>query len=193
MNLLEVIFVSIGLTLDVYAVMVCKGAMFSRIRKSQLIISSAIFGAWQLMALLLGNLITAIPLFKDDSRIFSVIGQGISAIIFFAIGIYMLWKAWRNETIFEHREDRINFKEICLLAVITGFDAFFAGIGFAFLETKVLMEAFIILVVTIILVILGTFTGYRLGYEQKSKAYMIGGTILILAGLDVIIRYVEIF
>ena len=47
-----------------------------------------------------------------------------------------------------------------------------------------------IICVTIAMVIIGLYTGYRLGFEQKSKAYIGGGALLIAAGIDVIVRYI---
>ena len=78
---------------------------------------------------------------------------------------------------------------MCLAAGITSLDAFFAGIGTGFLETELLAELITMAVVTILIVILGMYTGYRLGWEQKKKANGLGGIILCLAGIDVIIRY----
>lgn len=192
MSALEVIFVAIGLSLDAFAVMVCKGAMLSKMDKSKILLSGIILGGWQLLALLLGNLIAAIPIFNEGPRKVSIIGEALSVMIFLGIGTYMLWKGLRHDVIFERREDGINLKEICVLASIISIDSFFAGIGFAFLETKLLEEAFIVLIITIILSALGLYTGYRLGYEQKTKAYIIGGIILIIAGIDVVIRYLGV-
>lgn len=192
MNLLEILWISIGLSFDVFAVMVCKGAMLPKIHVKDAICACAIFCVWQQLALLAGNLFAAIPLFSlaygNISRIWNVV----SVLIFAALGCYMLWKAHRRETFFEHREEHLGLKSICILACITSLDAFFAGIGFALLKTELFVEAAAIVIVTILVVIIGLYTGYRLGYEQKKKAYSVGGVLLITAGIDVVIRYLVV-
>ncbi len=188
MTLWEIILVSIGLSLDVYAVVVLYSAMLAKIEKRKLVNMCLIFAGWQMLAVLAGNLITELPFFKMVSTQMEDLWDVISVVIFFALGAYMLYKAGKREVVFEHRSE-INYKKVCLAAVITSLDAFFAGIGTGFLETELLAELITMAVVTILIVILGMYTGYRLGWEQKKKANGLGGIILCLAGIDVIIRY----
>lgn len=188
MNLAEIVVVSIGLSLDVFAVTACEGAMLAEVEKKKLICMSLIFCIWQLAAVLTGNLITRIPVFGDITTGMEKVWDGFSVLIFIGIGIYMLRKAWKNESIFECRR-KINYKQVCLLAAVTSLDAFFAGIGFGFLETRIFEVGLVLELVTLLAAAAGVYTGHRLGYEQRTKAYGIGGTILVLAGVDVIIRY----
>ena len=189
MSIWEIIFLAIGLSLDVYAVVVLYGAMLAKIEKKKLACMSIIFCAWQVLSILAGNLVTLIPVFRETSLGMQRLWDGLSVVIFFALGAYMLYKAWRREVVFERRTE-ISYKNVCVMAAITSLDAFFAGIGAGFLETGLLEEAIVIGISTIVLVILGIYTGYRLGYEQKKPANGIGGVILIIAGIDVIIQYV---
>lgn len=189
MDIWEVLLVSVGLSLDVFTVVLCKGAMLSKIEKSKLIKLCIIFVGWQVGALLLGNMVTSISFFSKMLAKISLVTKFLAILIFIILGIYMIYKGLKNELIFERREDEINYKEICLLACITSLDAFFAGIGFSFLEAEVIVEAFIILIITVIVVILGIYIGYRMGYEHKTKAYIIGGILLIVASVELYVRY----
>ena len=111
-----------------------------------------------------------------------------SVIIFLALGVYMFAKGWRKKDFLERR-GQISYQKAWAAAMMTSLDAFFAGIGFGFLGTEILAVGLILELVTLIFALAGTFVGYRLGYEQRTKAYAIGGIILIIAGIDVIIRY----
>lgn len=188
MNLVEIILISMGLSLDVFAVTICEGAMLARVEKKKLVIMCVIFCVWQLVAVQTGNLITLIPIFANSSTSMQLIWNGISVVILVVLGIYMLYKAWRREAIFEHLSD-IDYKKVCITAIITSLDAFFAGIGFGFMDTEVIKVQVSLEIATILSVIIGVYTGYRMGYEQKTKAYGIGGIILILSAIELIVRY----
>lgn len=189
MNLIEIIMVSVGLSLDVFAVMICKGSLLSKIEKKQLVKACAIFAIWQIAALLCGNLITEIPVFSHATRSITKVWYSASCLIFAVLGIYMICKAREKKPFLERLENDFPTKVICLWACLTSLDSFFAGIGFGFLDTHILMEAVSILVITILFVILGIYTGYHFGFNHKKNAYWFGGIILIAAAVDVAIRY----
>ena len=187
MNLGEILAASVGLSLDVYAVAVCKGAKIRKIDGKKLAQMCLIFTGWQMCALLMGNLIMLIPAIAGESERISLIWYGLSALILFGIGFYMLHKGIRREVIFEQVEPWGSAKELYLLSLATSVDAFLAGIGFGFVDTSLLLEILAVGIMTAAAVIAGIVTGYRLGYEQKHKAQIIGGMILIAAGVEICI------
>lgn len=189
MNLIEIIMVSIGLSLDIFAIMICKGSLISKIEKKNLVKSCLIFAIWQLAALLFGNLITTIPVFSNASITVTKAWYIASAFIFAILGMYMIWKSRENKPFIERLENEFPTKVICIWACITSLDAFFAGIGFGFLNTEILIEGICLLIITVLFVFLGIFTGYHFGFKHKKNAYMLGGIILIAAAFDVVIRY----
>ena len=81
MNLGEILAASVGLSLDVYAVAVCKGAKIRKIDGRKLAQMCLIFTGWQMCALLIGNLIMLVPVFAGESERFSLIWSGLSALI----------------------------------------------------------------------------------------------------------------
>ena len=97
----------------------------------------------------------------------------------------MFAKGWRKKDFLERR-GQISYQKAWAAAMMTSLDAFFAGIGFGFLGTEILAVGLILELVTLIFALAGTFVGYRLGYEQRTKAYAIGGIILIIAGIDAV-------
>lgn len=188
MSLVEILIASVGLSLDVYAVVVCQGAVLLKIEKMKLFKMCLIFCIWQVAAVEVGHLITLIPYFSIKAENVQNICEMISVIIFMVLGLYMLYKAWKNEGILE-RLSEINYKQVCIAACFTSIDALLAGMGFGFLDTEAVAVDLSILIVTAFVVILGLYTGYRLGYEHKTKAYGIGGTLLLISAVDIVFRY----
>lgn len=189
MNIWEILVTSAGLSLDVYAVAICKGAVVGKIDNKKLAQMSIIFAAWQTGALFLGNLFMMVPAFKEQYQRITGIWYGIAAVILLGIGIYMLQKGIRKKAVFERLESWGTIKEMCLLSLATSVDAFLTGIGFSFLETGLLAETLAVGIMTILAVTLGIFTGYRLGYEQKYKAHFIGGLLFTIVSVEIFINY----
>ena len=87
---------------------------------------------------------------------------------------------------------------IALTALVTGLvlwfffpnSALLAGIAFGFLGTNVVLMLIIIVCMTIAFVVLGVYTGYHLGFQHKTKAYVGGALLLWIAGIDVIVRHI---
>lgn len=187
MGIIEVIFISIALSLDVFGVMLCKGSMIHKINKSKLMNLSIIFGIWQFVAITLGNIVTNIPILKSE---FNDLGKNFTGVIFITIGIYLLRKAIKKEIIDERRLDRgITYKDIMLISLIFGLDVFFTGVGFSILGTNVFMGAFILVSISILSVVLGVYIGYFIGHEHKEKAYLVGSTILIISGIYTLFKF----
>lgn len=116
--------------MDVYAVVVLYSAMLVRIEKRKLASMCLIFAGWQILAVLVGTLITHLPFFEMVSTQVEHLWDVISVVIFFALGAYMLYKAGKHEVVFEHRSE-INYKKVCVAALITSLDAFSAAIDLA--------------------------------------------------------------
>ena len=99
----------------------------------------------------------------------------------------MLLKAEKNETVFERRNDQINWKRMGMLAAATSVDALFAGIGIGFWNVDFANQMLIMGPITVIQSILGIYIGYRLGCEHNRRTYGIGGIMLLIAGFDIAI------
>lgn len=189
MNILETIIVAAGLSLDTCALMMCKGATLSQVRKEKLIQICFIHMIWQSAALLLGNLIRSLPFIQPEKLSIQTALSLTSVFIFLGLAIYMFIKFIKDAPVYEHRKDDFSLKEICLWAWATSQDAFFSGIGFGFLNTDLLLQTISVLIVTALAVIIGLYCGYRLGFEHKAKVYLTGSFLLFCAGIDVIIRF----
>ena len=92
----------------------------------------------------------------------------------------MIKEAFLNDE--NERNDRVNFKEMVVLAIATSIDALTVGITFAFLETNILFSVTIIGIITFCFSIFGVKIGNVFGDKYEKKAQIVGGIILVLMG-----------
>lgn len=189
MNWLEEVLIILGISLDIFATMACQGALVAKIEKKHLALLCALVSVWQLAALCLGDLVATLLGWQVNSGRETFLGRVLAAVIFFCLGLRLLVKAWKNERIVEKREENLDWKRFLLIMAVSGNYTFLTGIAFGFLSIHLLPAMVMILSISILVVALGMYTGYRLGFEQKRKAYAAGTVLLLAAGVDVIVRY----
>lgn len=190
MDILETIIVACGLSLDVCALMMCKGALFPAVGKDKVCRICVILACSQMAALLIGNAAGSVVrpnLASDD--VLAVLTV-LSVLIFAGLGIIMFSKAWRNESVFETRKDTLETKEIFFWAPAVSMDAFLAGIGFSFLGAEIVPQTVAVGAATVLAAALGLKVGFMLGYEQKTKSYVAGGLLLIASGVEIAFRHI---
>lgn len=189
MNWMEEILIICGISLDVFAAMACQGALVAKIEKGRLALLCVWIVLCQLAALSCGSLISSLLKRQAGSQEL-VLGEILAALIFFGLGFRLLRKAWRNERIPEKRESHPNWKRFLSRAAATGFYTLLAGIAFGFLGICLPAVLGMAIALSILGAVLGMYTGYRLGFEQKRKAYAAGAILLLAAGADVVVRYI---
>ena len=189
MNTIEELIIIVGISLDVFAVMECQGSLVAKIEKKHLLLMSVILVIGQLLALGIGNFLSVLLRRYQSSEYEIFLEEIIAVVIFFCMGIRLLMKAWRNERIIEHREEKFNMHEFVQLCIRSCMFTLLIGIAFGFMGSGMLRVLVMAVLMTIAATILGMYIGYRLGFEHKVKAYLGGGILLIAAGVDVIVRY----
>ena len=191
MSWIEIALITIGMSLDTFAAVECQGALVAKLEKKRLSMAVTVIALWQTIALLIGSfLVTLLNQYDTQLSGEAFIGRILAILILFGMGLRMFVKAWRNERIVEKREDGLDIKKTFFSIAKGTIFTILTGIAFAFLEADIKAVLIMIICVTIAMVIIGLYTGYRLGFEQKSKAYIGGGALLIAAGIDVIVRYI---
>lgn len=191
MSLIEIVLITIGVSLEIFATLECQGALVAKLEKKQLALAVILIAVWQTIALLVGDaLVSLLNRYDVHLNQEAFIGRIIVTLIFIGMGLRMFVKAWKNEKIVEKREDRLNVKKTFLLIFKSTIFTILTGIAFGFLEADLIKVLIVIICVTIAMVLIGSYTGYRMGYEQKTKAYFLGGLLLIVAGIDVIVRFI---
>ena len=190
MSVPEIIIISAGLSLDVFVAVAYMGAGFSRINKKNLVGLCLLFGGIQWGCLFVGNLLTLLPIFRNSSSTqIAAHWEAVTVLIFVGLGIYMIWKGLKKQNLLERRNDIIDWKKTTILAFVTSIDAFLAGIGMGFLDAQMIQQSLTIFPITVLSVILGVYAGYRMGTAHNSQAYLAGGALFLIAGMDVVIQY----
>lgn len=190
MNVIKELMIVLGISLDIFGAMECQGSLVAKIEKKQLAIFCVVLAAGQTLTLGIGELISILLCQGRIQVRENFLGQVIAAAIFLCLGIRLLFKAWQNERIVEHREEAFDMKKLFrLFARISGC-TLLAGFGFGFLESNTSVLLLLTALLTILVTIIGIYTGYRLGFEHKIKAYALGGVLLLAGGIDVILRYI---
>ena len=180
MNWMENLLIIAGVSLDIFAAMECQGSLVAKINKKNLTVICGIVALAQLITLYLGHFLSSLFCHYRSVPDEKLLGQIISMVIFMILGIRLMVKAIRNE-------HHLGIRRFVRMACISGIYTLLTGIAFGFLETNVLMILIMIVVCTVAFVIGGIYTGYRVGYEAKTKVYIVGALLLWVAGLDVLI------
>ena len=186
MNWMENLLIVAGVSLDIFAAMECQGSLVAKINKKNLTVICGIVALAQLITLYLGHFLSSLFCRYRSVPDEKLLGQIISMVIFMILGIRLMVKAIRNEHVEEHLEHHLGIRRFVRMACISGIYTLLTGIAFGFLETNVLMILLMIVVCTVAFVIGGIYTGYRVGYEAKTKVYIVGALLLWVAGLDVL-------
>ncbi len=188
MGLFELFLIGIGLSMDAFAVAVCKGLCMTKINKKYAVIIALFFGGFQFLMPVIGWLLGT----QFESYIVSFDHWIAFALLAF-IGGKMIYEAVSDDEDEACSVDKkLDLKELMLLAVATSIDALAVGITFAFLKVSILPAAGLIGVVTFTLSLAGVVIGNRFGNRYKKKAEICGGVILILIGLKILLEHLGI-
>ncbi len=189
MNLLDVFFIGVGLSMDAFAVSIGKGLKMKVIDLKQSFIIAFFFGAFQLMMPLIGYALSAS--FVEYINKYS---HWIAFVLLLVIGVNMIREALGDsEEEKEVIESVTDFKELFMLAIATSIDALAVGVTFGTmgskLETSIWASVILIGITTFAISLGGVFIGNAFGAKYKSKAEVVGGIILIIIGLKVVIEH----
>lgn len=188
MNWIEDLLIVLGISLDIFAEMECQGSLVARINKKHLSLICVLTAAIQLLALYLGHLLSSLYCRKYPKTDEQVLGQVISMLICLGLGVRLIVKAIRNEHLEEHLEKNPGIRRFVRMASVSSIYTVMAGIALGFLGTNLAAILIMIVVLTVIVVTAGMYTGYRLGFASKSTVYVIGAALLLAAAVDVLIR-----
>ena len=185
MGLIELFILAIGLSMDAFAVSVCKGLAMPKITVKKTLIVGLWFGGFQALMPAIGYLLGV--QFRDQ---ITSIDHWIAFILLGIIGANMIKEACSGDC--EEENDSLDIKTMFLLAVATSIDALAVGITFAFLNVHLLAAVSFIGVTTFTLSAIGVKIGNVFGTKYKSKAEFAGGVILILLGLKILLEHLGI-
>ena len=186
MGILEIFMLAVGLSMDAFAVSVCKGLCMRKATLKSQAICGAWFGGFQGLMPLIGYFLAT--LFADAIRDFD---HWVAFILLGIIGFNMLKEAFSKETVDScdvSGEADLSVKTMFVMAVATSIDAMAAGISLAMEEASIFLAVLFIAVITFILSAIGVKVGNVFGSRYEKKAQFCGGAILILLGLKILIE-----
>ena len=183
MGLPELTLVAIALSMDAFAIAICKGLSLLRVSVKQAVVIGVYFGVAQAVMPLIG--------FFAASRFAAGIHQFDHWIAFILLGFIgaRMVKDSRSCDSEEAEENPIAWQKMLPLAIATSIDALAVGISFAFLHVAILPSAALIGVTTFSLSLAGVYVGKVFGLKYKSNAELAGGLILIAMGFKILVEH----
>ena len=188
MTFFELFLIGIGLSMDAFAVSICKGLSMQKIDKKYTLCIGLFFGGFQALMPLTGYLLGS-----QFSGYIERFDHWIAFVLLAMIGFNMIKESREEEEEEEKPYAGVNFKELLILAVATSIDALAVGITFALLpDVNVPLAVCLIGITTFVCSAAGLKVGNLFGLKYKAKAELAGGIILILIGLKILLEHLGV-
>ena len=187
MTLLEILLIGIGLSMDAFAVAICKGlAMPDKVDRKGALLIVLYFGVFQAVMPALGWLLGS-----QFARYVTQMAPWIAFVLLAWIGGSMIRESLSKEEKEEAEMGAVSHKELLVLAVATSIDALAVGVTFSMLELAVSVGAAVALIgcTTFVISLGGVYVGNVFGARHKGKAEFVGGAILILIGVKILLEH----
>lgn len=188
MSFMELVLIAVGLSMDAFAVAICKGLSVQKLGWKHYLTVGAWFGGFQALMPTLGYLLGT-----TFERYITSVDHWVAFVLLCLIGGSMLKEGLAKEE--EEKEERadFDFKSMLLLAVATSIDALAVGITFALLpDVNIFSAVGLIGTITFCLSAVGLKVGNIFGLKYKSKAEVAGGVILILIGVKILLEHLGV-
>lgn len=188
MGFFELFLIAVGLSMDAFAVSICKGLKMQRFNVRHAGVIALAFGGFQALMPVIGWFLG-----KQFESYITGIDHWIAFVLLAVIGGKMAVESFKKEEEVSSKEnEKLDVKELLVLAVATSIDALAVGITFAFLQVSIVPAVSLIGVITFVLSAVGVFIGHKFGAKFKSKAELAGGIILILIGLKILLEHLGV-
>lgn len=191
MGIVELALIGVGLSMDAFAVSVCKGLGMKRLNMRQAFVIALFFGGFQALMPVIGW-----ALGTGFQSFITPIDHWIAFALLAFIGGKMLWDAFRGDADEGENapsdEASLDLKELTMLAVATSIDALAVGITFAFLQVDIVPAVALIGVITFALSFGGAAIGHFFGARFEKPATIVGGVVLILIGLKILLEHLGV-
>lgn len=182
MNMFELLAIAVGLSMDAFAVAICKGLAMPKLSWKNAAIVGLYFGIFQAGMPLIGYALGV--QFKDQ---INSIDHWIAFALLGLIGLNMIKESRENEVC--PADVSLGFRNMCMLAIATSIDALAVGVTFAFLHTDIVPAVSLIGIVTFLISLSGVQIGHIFGSKYKSRAEFAGGVILIVMGTKILVEH----
>lgn len=182
MNFIDVLILAVGVSMDAFAVAICKGLSVNRLRASHVVKTGLWFGFFQALMPLAGYYAGS-----GFSDAVSAVDHWIAFILLGIIAFNMIREALSSEV--EETDADFSFRTMLVLAVATSIDALAVGISMAFLKVNIWTSVLLIGIVTCAFSMAGVKIGNTFGARYKKPAELTGGVILAAMGIRILIEH----
>ena len=182
MGVIELLVLALGLSMDAFAVSICKGLSVPKLQAKHCLICGVYFGGFQALMPLIGWALGI----RVQSMITNI-DHWIAFVLLAVIGANMIKESFSKEE--ECPDASFGFKTMLTLAVATSIDALAVGVTFAFLDVSIVPAVLLIGATTFVCSTVGVKIGNVFGNRFQSKAEFLGGLVLIAIGLKILIEH----
>lgn len=185
----ELFLIGVGLSMDAFVVSICKGLGMSRLNMRQAAVISLFFGGFQALMPLIGW-----ALGSQLTDFITPIDHWIAFGLLAFVGGKMLWDAFHEDDEAEgvQTDEKLDLKELLMLAIATSIDALAVGITFAFLQVAIVPSITIIGLTTFVISFAGVAVGHFFGARFEKPATIVGGVVLILIGVKILLEHLGV-
>lgn len=181
MTFWPLLLIALGVSADAFAVALSKGLHMRRFNVRHALVIAGTFGIFQAVMPLIGWVLGT-----QFAPYITGIDHWVAFGLLALVGGKMLWEAFTDHPDKEQDFDRINVRQLLILALATSIDALAIGITLAFLPGSIIESVILIGVTTFVLAFLGVVIGRRVGQRFGKPAEIAGGVILILIGAKIL-------
>ena len=181
MSFVEIFLIAVGLSMDAFAVSICKGLGMARLNMRQALLIAVLFGGFQALMPAIGWLLGA-----QFAQYVTAFANWIAFVLLVLIGGKMLIDAIRGSG--DNEDSSFDLKELFMLAIATSIDAFAVGVSFAFLEVDLLPSVSLIGITTFVLSLIGVAVGHQFGSRWERPSSIVGGIVLIAIGIKILLE-----
>lgn len=180
MSILDLFILAVGLSMDAFAVSVCKSLSLGKIKPKHMCIAGAWFGGFQALMPLIGYFLGSF-----FAEMIEKYDHWVAFVLLAIIGGNMIKESFGKD---EKVDSSMDVKSMLLLAIATSIDALAVGVTFAFLQVQIVPAVSFIGVITFIFSAVGVKIGSLFGTKYKSKAELFGGIVLVLIGIKILLE-----
>jgi putative Mn2+ efflux pump MntP len=182
------LLIALGVSADAFAVALTKGLHMRRFDLRNALVIAVTFGAFQAIMPLIGWMLGT-----QFARYITEFDHWVAFGLLLLVGGKMLWEAFSSHEDTERDFDRLDLRQLFVLALATSIDALAVGITFAFVPVSIGGAISLIGVTTLVLAFLGVVVGRRVGARFGKPAEIAGGIILILIGTRILLDHLGIW
>nr|WP_314263621.1 manganese efflux pump MntP [uncultured Moellerella sp.] len=188
MSFYATLILALALSMDAFAVAICKGAVLHKPRFREVLRTGFIFGIIEAITPIIGwciGLLTSQYVARWD--------HWIAFTLLFVLGARMIWQSLKAKDVCCEPQTRHGSLSLIFTAIATSLDAMAIGLGLAFLQVDIIHTAMTIGLMTMIMATLGMMIGRYVGPLLGKKAEIVGGVVLIAIGFNILFEHLELF